>query len=129
MLRFVKPGDIFCFRLDEGKYAFGRIISKIITGHVAEIFEFVSSTPNITEDIINKSKGRFSPIVIDTYGLFDKKYIKKVIVGLLVIKIILNLQVLKVFTFLLVWVIHARKKMFLEIHIQLLKMRPNLFLN
>lgn len=73
MLRFVKPGDIFCFRLDEGKYAFGRIISKIITGHIAEIFEFVSSTPNITEDIINKSKRAFSPIVIDTYGLFDKK--------------------------------------------------------
>lgn len=77
MLRFVKPGDIFCFRLDEGKYAFGRIISKIITGHVAEIFEFVSSTPNITEDIINKSKRAFSPIVIDTYGLFDKKVYKE----------------------------------------------------
>ncbi|EKK8473443.1 phosphotriesterase, partial [Salmonella enterica] len=28
MLRFVKPGDIFCFRLDEDRYCFGRIISK-----------------------------------------------------------------------------------------------------
>ncbi|EAS8920308.1 phosphotriesterase, partial [Salmonella enterica] len=24
MLRFVKPGDIFCFRLDEDRYCFGR---------------------------------------------------------------------------------------------------------
>ncbi|EAB3441595.1 phosphotriesterase, partial [Salmonella enterica] len=26
MLRFVKPGDIFCFKLDEDRYCFGRII-------------------------------------------------------------------------------------------------------
>ncbi|EAB7704566.1 phosphotriesterase, partial [Salmonella enterica] len=25
MLRFVKPGDIFCFKLDEDRYCFGRI--------------------------------------------------------------------------------------------------------
>ncbi|EAA3827205.1 phosphotriesterase, partial [Salmonella enterica subsp. enterica serovar Hadar] len=24
MLRFVKPGDIFCFKLDEDRYCFGR---------------------------------------------------------------------------------------------------------
>ncbi|EAT0146796.1 phosphotriesterase, partial [Salmonella enterica subsp. enterica serovar Typhimurium] len=27
MLRFVKPGDIFCFKLDEDRYCFGRIIT------------------------------------------------------------------------------------------------------
>ncbi|EBU0967044.1 phosphotriesterase, partial [Salmonella enterica] len=27
MLRFVKPGDIFCFKLDERRYCFGRIIT------------------------------------------------------------------------------------------------------
>lgn len=42
MLRFVKPGDIFCFRLDENRYRFGRVISKIFTGHVVEIFDFTS---------------------------------------------------------------------------------------
>ncbi|WP_426575548.1 immunity 26/phosphotriesterase HocA family protein (plasmid) [Xenorhabdus stockiae] len=71
MLRFVKPGDIFCFRLDEEKYCFGRIISKITTGHVAEIFDFTANKPEMTESDI--SERAIPPIVIDTYSLFDKK--------------------------------------------------------
>lgn len=71
MLRFVKPGDIFCFRLDKERYCFGRIISKIVTGHVAELFDFISDSPEITE--INMSERAIPPIVIDTYSLFDKK--------------------------------------------------------
>lgn len=27
MLRYVKPGDIFCFKADVGRYRFGRIMS------------------------------------------------------------------------------------------------------
>ncbi|EMI5489497.1 immunity 26/phosphotriesterase HocA family protein [Providencia stuartii] len=73
MLRYVKPGDIFCFQLNNEKYGFGRIISKIMTGHVAEIFDFFSSSPTITEDNIKKSKRKIEPVVIDTYGLFDRK--------------------------------------------------------
>lgn len=76
MLRFVKPGDIFCFRLDEDRYCFGRIISKIITGHVAELFDYISAIPEIAEQKINEAKRIHSPIVIDTYGLFDKKVYK-----------------------------------------------------
>ncbi|PHM72197.1 immunity 26/phosphotriesterase HocA family protein [Xenorhabdus sp. KJ12.1] len=71
MLRFVKSGDIFCFKLDEERYCFGRIISKIITGHVAEIFDFTANKPEITENDI--SERVIPPIVIDTYSLFDKK--------------------------------------------------------
>ncbi|UJR64190.1 Imm26 family immunity protein [Dickeya zeae] len=71
MLRFVKPGDIFCFKISDDKYGFGRIISKIITGHVAEIFSFTSAFPEITEGDI--SERVVPPIVIDTYSLFDKK--------------------------------------------------------
>ena len=77
MLRFVKPGDIFCFKLDEGKYGFGRIVSKIISGHVAEIFDFISEFPEINEDDINAAKRVIDLIVIDTYSLFDKKIEKK----------------------------------------------------
>ncbi|EBS4565575.1 phosphotriesterase [Salmonella enterica subsp. enterica serovar Tanger] len=76
MLRFVKPGDIFCFKLDGDRYCFGRIISKIITGHVAELFDYMSAAPEITEKKINEVKRIYSPIVIDTYGLFDKKVYK-----------------------------------------------------
>ncbi|TKV13886.1 phosphotriesterase [Citrobacter sp. wls619] len=71
MLRFVKPGDIFCFRLDENRYCFGRVISKIFTGHVAEIFDFTSDIPKVME--ANIAKRAIPPIVIDTYSLFDKK--------------------------------------------------------
>lgn len=73
MLRFVKAGDIFSFKLNEHKYCFGRVISKILTGHVVEIFDFTSSNPEITENDINKSKRIISPVVIDTYGLLDRK--------------------------------------------------------
>lgn len=73
MLRFMKPGDIFCFRLNNEKYCFGRIISKTSPGHAVEIFNFTSTTPNITENIISESKRIIPPVVIDSYGLFDKK--------------------------------------------------------
>lgn len=73
MLRFIKPGDIFCFKLDDGKYCFGRIISKIVTGHVAEIFDYISSIPEISEEEILNSKRLVEPIILDSYTLFDKK--------------------------------------------------------
>ncbi|MEE7569548.1 immunity 26/phosphotriesterase HocA family protein [Citrobacter werkmanii] len=73
MLRFIKPGDIFCFQQNEERYFFGRIISKIMTGHVVEIFNYSSNQPSIDEQTINSSERLFSPIVIDTYGLFDRK--------------------------------------------------------
>ncbi|MDX5631104.1 MULTISPECIES: immunity 26/phosphotriesterase HocA family protein [unclassified Brenneria] len=73
ILRSVKTGDIFCFKLDDSKYCFGRIISKIITGHVAEIFNFISKEPTISENNINIATRITPPIVIDTYSLFDKK--------------------------------------------------------
>ena len=56
MLRFIKPGDIFCFKYNEETYRFGRIVSKIWTGHVSEIFDYVSSVPQISEKDIKQSK-------------------------------------------------------------------------
>ncbi|MTD29440.1 immunity 26/phosphotriesterase HocA family protein [Erwinia sorbitola] len=73
MLRYIKSGDIFCFQLDDNKYGFGRIIAKITGGHVVELFDYMSTNPKIDENIINSSKRIVSPIVIDTYGLFDRK--------------------------------------------------------
>ncbi|NIF24406.1 immunity 26/phosphotriesterase HocA family protein [Candidatus Pantoea multigeneris] len=76
MLRFVKPGDIFCFKIDDNTYRFGRIMSKIITGHIAEIFDHSSEKPEITMDVVNKTQRLIPPIIIDTYGLLDKKVYK-----------------------------------------------------
>ena len=73
MLRFIKPGDIFCVKLNDKKYIFGRIISKIFFGRVAEIFNYVSSTPEIKVEYIDSSKRMFAPILLDSYTLFDRK--------------------------------------------------------
>lgn len=73
MLRFVKPGDIFWFKLDEGKYCFGRIMSLMTVGHVAEFFDIFMESPTISESDLNNSKRIIKPIIIDSYSLFDKK--------------------------------------------------------
>ncbi|MDE6916055.1 MAG: immunity 26/phosphotriesterase HocA family protein [Lachnospiraceae bacterium] len=73
MLRFIKPGDIFCFPYDQSKYCFGRIISKIMTGHVAEIFDYMSADPIMNEGILSNSKRLMQVVILDSYSLFDRK--------------------------------------------------------
>lgn len=73
MLRFIKPGDILCFQYDDNTYCFGRIMTKIITGHVAEIFDFMSSEPVISEEEINNSSRLMQVVILDSYSLFDRK--------------------------------------------------------
>ncbi|GKS08953.1 immunity 26 domain-containing protein [Pseudomonas syringae pv. theae] len=70
MLRSIKSGDIFCFYLN-GKYRFGRIMTRNRLGHVAEIFEHVSDSPDASTI---ESIGRVGcPVILDSYGLFDRK--------------------------------------------------------
>ncbi|EDU60514.1 hypothetical protein PROSTU_03721 [Providencia stuartii ATCC 25827] len=73
MLRFVKPGDIFCFQLNNKNYRFGRIMSFMTVGHISEIFDIESEQPIITDDAIKHAKRIIEPIILDTYSLFDKK--------------------------------------------------------
>ncbi|WP_017348781.1 immunity 26/phosphotriesterase HocA family protein [Pantoea sp. A4] len=73
MLRFVKPGDIFCFKLNEHRYCFGRIMSLMTVGHIAEFFDISMNSPAVSESEIKNSKRTIKPIIIDTYSLFDKK--------------------------------------------------------
>lgn len=73
MLRFVKPGDIFCFKLDAERYCFGRIITLMTIGHLSEIFDVINTHPRITEQEINEAKLIINPLILDTYSLFDKK--------------------------------------------------------
>ncbi len=46
MLRSIRHGDILCIQLDELRYAFGQILCKILTGHVAVIFDATSLSPD-----------------------------------------------------------------------------------
>jgi Immunity protein 26 len=69
----ILPGDIFAFVFNEAaggnQYGFGRIVSRIFTGHVAEIFNYFSAQPTID---LSESKQRFkNPVVLDTYSLFQ----------------------------------------------------------
>lgn len=56
MLRFVKPGDIFCFKLDEDRYCFGRIITIMTVGHLSELFDIIKKSPGITELEISNAR-------------------------------------------------------------------------
>ncbi|PIT58019.1 phosphotriesterase [Snodgrassella alvi] len=73
MLRFIKAGDIFCFKLDEQRYCFGRIIIKIFIGHVAELFDNISNSPDISEAEIKQARRLIEPVILDSYSLFDRK--------------------------------------------------------
>lgn len=72
-LKNIGPGDLFLFLIGDSKYGFGRIISSVSLGHVAEIFDIVLDSPEISHinlcDI--KRKGRL--IILDSYSLFDRK--------------------------------------------------------
>jgi len=71
MLRYIKTGDIFCFRFDDHTYCFGRIMAKVIF-HIAEFFDYTSEQPVISEDSIYHA-GRLAVIPLDTYSLFDRR--------------------------------------------------------
>lgn len=72
MLRYLDSGQIFCFKFDEDKYCFGRLMTKASVGHIAEIFDYTSSLPEIDADTLNSSK-RISVQILDNYSLFDRK--------------------------------------------------------
>ena len=72
-LRFIKAGDVFCFQYHKSMYCFGRIISRLDIGCIAEVFDYVSNEPKISEECIDRSKRIIDPVNLDIYTLFDKK--------------------------------------------------------
>ena len=73
MIRFIRTGDIFCFKIDDCLYGYGQIISIIDFGFIAEILGCTSSPDNITEHEIKNGNRILSPLFIDSYILFDRK--------------------------------------------------------
>lgn len=65
-----KPGDIFCFRLDETQFGFGRIVSQIFIGLVVEIFDYFSKQPVF--DYSRLGQRLIDPIIIDGFSLFER---------------------------------------------------------
>ena len=73
MIRFIKPGDIFCFKINDSLYGYGQIISIIDFGFIAEILGRSSSPYDVTEREIENGKRVLYPLFIDAYMLFDRK--------------------------------------------------------
>ena len=71
MLRYIKIGDIFCFKYDDCTYRFGRIMAKVIF-YITEIFDYASEQPVISEDDI-RNANRLLVIPLDIYSLFDRR--------------------------------------------------------
>ncbi|NHQ88545.1 hypothetical protein HA050_20820 [Iodobacter sp. HSC-16F04] len=63
------PGDLFAFRYDEQRYGFGRLISKLSMGMVAEIYDYFSAQPIFDPNYTDK--WLISPVVLNPYGLFE----------------------------------------------------------
>lgn len=74
MLRYIKAGDIFCFKLNNQNYCFGRIVIKFIVGHIAEIFDIISNSPDLSEAKIRNAHRMIDPVILDSYLLFDRKF-------------------------------------------------------
>ena len=73
MLRRIIPGMIFAFAIGDAGYGFGRVLSRVNMGHVVKIFDVVKSEPLIDFDELVSLRSLLGPVVIDSYGLFDRK--------------------------------------------------------
>ncbi|HEX8611973.1 MAG TPA: Imm26 family immunity protein [Telluria sp.] len=67
----VSPGDIFAYRLDDGRYGFGRIISDASIGAFAEIFDHFAEQP--VSDFSKLDKWLVPPVPIDSYALLETR--------------------------------------------------------
>jgi len=122
MLRYIKSGDIFMFQVDDNRYGIGRILIKIDFGHLAEVFDEILRSTELSEEIIRHLKRVNSPIILDSYGLFDKKL--EGIGVLLLNKMDFRCLRLTMPIFVMALLIHGKRLMFLVMKNRSLRMRP-----
>ncbi|NHZ36916.1 immunity 26/phosphotriesterase HocA family protein [Massilia rubra] len=66
-----KPGDIFAFKLDDGRWGFGRIVIKMTAGALAEFFDYTASQPIF--DYSKIDTWLIPPLTISAHMLFEAK--------------------------------------------------------
>lgn len=66
----ISRGDVFAFQVRPRVYGFGIIVSKIIDGHVAEIFDYFAEVLPI--DVAKLDKTFYPPLILDSYSLLQK---------------------------------------------------------
>nr|WP_308624391.1 Imm26 family immunity protein [Massilia rubra] len=64
-----KPGDIFAYKLDDGRWGFGRIVIKMSIGALAEFFDYTANQPAF--DYSKIDTWLVPPITISPYTLFE----------------------------------------------------------
>jgi Immunity protein 26 len=67
----INPGDVFAFKFDNTTYGFGRIVSRIIDGHIAEIYNYFAKEPKL--DLMASYERFMPPVILNAYGLFQLK--------------------------------------------------------
>jgi hypothetical protein len=65
----VTPGDIFSFKLDDGRYCFGRVVSDVSIGVVAEIFDYFAEQPIFDYSMLGK--WLIPPTTLDSFTLLE----------------------------------------------------------
>ncbi|MDM5181660.1 Imm26 family immunity protein [Massilia sp. DJPM01] len=65
----VTPGDIFAYKLEDGRFGFGRIISDASLGAFAEIFDYFADQPVF--DYSKLDKWLVPPVPIESYSLLE----------------------------------------------------------
>jgi hypothetical protein len=65
----IKPGDVFAFQLSDDLFGFGVIVSKVLEGHVAELYGSTGATPAF--DLASSPAVLQPPVILDTYSLFQ----------------------------------------------------------
>ncbi|NHZ97780.1 Imm26 family immunity protein [Massilia sp. CCM 8734] len=66
-----RPGDVFAFQLDDGRWGFGRIVSDCTIGAVAEFFDYTAGQPVFDYGKINT--WLIPPISISSHSLFEAR--------------------------------------------------------
>ena len=72
LIRYIRPGDVFCLTVQDRGYGYGRIIARVSIGHTAEIFDHFTAVPATRVDP-ESLRPAHPPVVIDSYSLFDRK--------------------------------------------------------
>lgn len=69
----VKPaiGDIFSFKLDNERYGFGRLVSELRAGTIAEIFNYTSTQPIFDPTYLNQ--WLIPPVLLNSFILLDER--------------------------------------------------------
>lgn len=69
----VKPGDIFSYKMNDGRFGFGRIVSLTSVGAFAEIFDHFAAQPVC--DVSKLGKWLVPPVPIESYSLLETRSI------------------------------------------------------